>query len=145
MTRRDAIIGTAFAATTLLGADQSNPTTDYELPLHFSSFDELERWSKQCLGGGSCRKFVVPWKRKVVELCYSSRRFTSASSTTEITFWRPDDQGGWVRTVGTTIIQADLKVATSDAGCSVNGFDVATNSWSPWLIISTPMLCDRIE
>lgn len=145
ITRRSAIFGALITIPVLMSKASVNPSSDYVLPLHFSSFGDLEHWAKQCLGGGRCRKFAVLWKGHTVDLCYSTRRFTSASSSTEVTFWTPDGDGGWLRTVGTTIILADLKVTTHDGGCVVSAFDTSTNSWETWMTITTAMLCNRIE
>jgi hypothetical protein len=144
ITRRDAIVGALLTVPALMTKGAANPP-EYILPLHFPSFDELERWAKQCLGNGWCRKFAVFWEGRVVDLCYSKRSFSSGVASYEITFWRPDGDGGWLRVVGTTIMDAELKVTTYDGGCVISAIDTRTNSWETWMTITTAMLCNRIE
>jgi hypothetical protein len=62
----------------------------------------------------------------------------------EVTFWRPDDQGGLVRTVGTSVMRAEFKIVPSYGGCTLDAFDASTNSWIHWMTISNPMLCNGI-
>jgi hypothetical protein len=140
--RRTAIAGTLLAATAVFGA----PVDTKEIPNQerFASFDELERWAKDCFGGGWCTKFTTRWHGKDVELCYSIRTFTSGVATMEVIFWRPDEQGGWIRTVGTSVMRAEFKVVTSYGGCTLDAFDTSTNSWTHWMTISTKMLCNGI-
>ena len=142
MPRRTAIVGTLLAATAAFGAPPD--TKDKQSQERFGSFNELDRWAKDCFGGGWCTKFTTRWHGKDVELCYSVRTFTSGVATMEVTFWRPDGQGGWVRTVGTSVMRAEFKIATSYGGCTLDAFDAATNSWIQWMTISTPMLCNGI-
>ncbi len=140
--RRTAIAGTLLAATVAFGSPiEIKEKTNQE---RFASFEDLERWAKDCFGGGSCTKFTTRWHGKEVELCYSIRTFTSGVATMEVTFWRPDGQASWVRSVGTSIMRAEFKILTSPGGCSVDAFDSSTNSWIQWMTISTPMLCNGI-
>ena len=140
--RRTAIAGTLLAASVAFGA--SSDTKDKSNQDRFASFDGLERWAKDCFGGGWCTKFTTRWHGKDVELCYSIRTFTSGVATMEVTFWRPDEQGGWIRTVGTSVMRAEFKVVTSYGGCTLDAFDPSTKSWTHWMTISTPMLCNGI-
>ena len=130
-----------FAATLVAAepAPSENP-----LPMRFSSYDNLEKWSKDCFGGGWSTKFTTRWNGKNVELCYTIRTFTSGVATMEVTFWRPDGQGDWIRTVGTSVMSAEFKVDPTLGGVTLSAYDGSTKSWINWMTVSTPMLCNGI-
>lgn len=110
-------------------------------PTHFGSYQELDDWAKDCFGGGWCTKFTTRWNAKDIELCYTIRTFTSGVATTEVTFWQPDQKGGWSKTVGTGIMTEEIKVSMSPGGATLNAYDSATKSWIQWMSIATPLLC----
>jgi hypothetical protein len=128
---------------TMLGADSKSPNR--LVPENFPSYKKLNEWAHDCFGGGGGTKFLTVWEGKQVELCYTTRSFTSGVATTEITFWRPDKQGGWTKTVGTSVMNAEFKIVTSFGGCTLDAYDESTKSWIHWMTIATPVLCNGIS
>ncbi len=141
-TRRTALTASIAACTGALTGESRPMITD--VPNKFSSLEELENWAKDCHGGGQCTKFIVRWHGNDVELCYSTRSFTWGRATTEVTFWRPDGLGGWEKTIGTAVMQAEIEVVASLGGCTLNAWDGKTKSWIHWMTVATPMLCNGI-
>ncbi|HAV13321.1 MAG TPA: hypothetical protein DCX06_07520 [Opitutae bacterium] len=123
-------------------AAEPAPSNEVEPPEYFSSYELLDAWVSDCTFGGWIEKFTIMWKGKNVELCYTTRRFTSGLPTTEITFWQPDGKGGWFKIIGTAVMDAEFKINTSWGGVTLDAYDDSTKSWIHWMTISTPMLCN---
>lgn len=124
-----------------LAADPA-PSESVEPPEYFSSYELLDAWVAECTFGGWIEKFTTRWQGKNVELCYTTRRFTSGVPTTEITFWQPDGKGGWFKIIGTAVMEAEFKINISWGGVTLDAYDDSTESWVHWMTISTPMLCN---
>jgi len=130
-----------FIMVSLSGAEPVVPSGQ-QPPERFSSLKLLDEWVADCFGGGWSTKFTTRWKGNNVELRYTIRTFTSGLPSMEVTFWRPDGEGGWIKTVGTSVMDVEFKVNTSFGGVSLDAYESSTKSWVHWMTISTPMLCN---
>lgn len=144
ITRRGAITGTLLVSTSSAVATVAEPPGN--VPDRFNSYKELEVWANDCFGGGFCTKFFVKWHGKQIELCYSTRTFTSGVPSAEITFWRPDQtrKDGWVKTIGTGVLKVPVKVVIAPDACILKAYEHNVGSWVDWLTIATPLLCNTL-